>query len=168
MRGLKPCSFHKMNTGALKWRAERDGWWTAAPHEFCNLPSVSWLWKILGNVFSWMILLHKSLCFSPWQPHNSRAQLSSDSTNRTPQNTHFTARVFPPCPAFLQTLPETALKHRPNDRTDHEWRHMLGLIRAHMWHATENMRKETARDEPQVLHGFRLFLQAKAMTRSIQ
>lgn len=94
-----------MNTSSPKWRAERGGWWTAAPHEFISLPSVSWLSKFLGNVFSWIILLHKSLCFSPWQPENSRAQLSSDSTNRTPQNTHFSARASPPRPAFLQTLP---------------------------------------------------------------
>lgn len=117
MRGLEPGSSHKTNMSALKWRAERGGWWTAAPHEFCNLPSVSWLWKILGNVFSWMILLHKSLCFSPWQPHNSRAQLSSDSTNRTPQNTHFSARVFPPRPAFLQN------PGRDGFKTEAEWSH---------------------------------------------
>lgn len=141
MRGLEPGSFHKMNTSALKWRAERGGWWTAAPHEFCNLPSVSWLWKILGNVFSWMILLHKSLCFSPWQPHNSRAQLSSDSTNRTPQNTHFSARVPPPPP-----LAQLSCKNPARDGfktvTMNEWRHMLGLIRAHMWHATEDMHRK--------------------------
>ena len=133
-----------MNARALKRRAERGSWWTAAPHEFCNLPSVSWLWKILGNGFSWMILLHKSWCFfSPWQPHNIRAQLSSDSTNRTPRNTDFSARVFPPLAQFSckKMQPETALKE--SDPTNHEWRRMLGLIRAHMWHPAEDMRRKT-------------------------
>lgn len=96
----------------------------------------------------WFFLLHKSLCFSPWQPHNSRAQLSSDSTNRTLQNTHFGARVSPPSPSSsAKTLPKKALKkkkkRRPNDYNHYEWGHVLALTRAHMWHATEICAQKT-------------------------
>ena len=146
MRGLEPGSFHKMNTSALKWRAEK-GRLHGGPQHLMN-SAICRLFldseKFLEMSFPGWFLLHKSLCFSPWQPHNSRAQLSSDSTNRTPQNTHFSARVFPPSPSSpAKTLPGTALK--PNDRTDHEWRHTLGLIRAHMWHSAEDTRRKTWR-----------------------
>lgn len=49
--------------------------------------------------FSWMILLLKSLCFSLWQRHNTGAGVWSDSTNRDPQSSAFSARVFPPSPS---------------------------------------------------------------------
>lgn len=60
----------------------------------------STLKNFLEMSFPGWFLLHKGLCFSPWQPHNSGAHLSSDSTNRTPQNTHFCVRVFPSSSSF--------------------------------------------------------------------
>lgn len=118
MRGLEPGSFHKMNTSALKWRAEK-GRLHGGPQHLMN-SAICRLFldseKFLEMSFPGWFLLHKSLCFSPWQPHNSRAQLSSDSTNRTPQNTHFNARVFPP-------LAQLSSKNPAWDGFKTEWSH---------------------------------------------
>lgn len=69
-------------------------------HKYCKMPP-NWAHSAVGSLSPQMsfpfldaFIAQAPMFFSPWQPHNSRAQLSSDSTNRAPQNTHFGARVF--------------------------------------------------------------------------